>query len=59
MYDDIHVQLYTVPFLQMKEVKLSNDELKQSLTRSLKSIEKLSAERAMMTKQLEQQALWV
>ena len=43
--------------MQMKEVKLSNEELKQSLVRSLKSVEKLSAERATMTKQLEQQAL--
>lgn len=51
--------MYIVSFLQMKEVKLSNDELKQHLTRSLKSVEKLSAERATMTKQLEQQALWV
>ena len=49
--------MYIVSFLQMKEVKLSNDELKQHLTRSLKSVEKLSAERATMTKQLEQQAL--
>ena len=53
----MYMYMYTVSFIQMKEVKLSNDELKQSLTRSLKTIEKLSAERATMTKQLEQQAL--
>ena len=44
-------------FIQMKEVKLSNEELRQSLAKSLKSIEKLTSERATMTKQLEQQAL--
>ena len=44
-------------FMQMKGVKLSNEDLKQSLSKALKLIEKLSSERATMTKQLEQQAL--
>ena len=43
--------------MQVKEVRLSNEELKQSLSKSLKTIEKLSSERATMAKQLEQQAL--
>ena len=57
---NIHITLSTLcynVFMQMKEVKLTNEELKQSLAKSLKSIEKLSVERATMTKQLEQQAL--
>lgn len=45
--------------LQLKTVRGSNDELQQSMTRALKALDKLSAERSTMSAQLEQQALYV
>lgn len=42
---------------QLKAVKASNVELKQSLVKAVKAIDKLSAEKATMGSQLEQQAL--
>jgi len=42
---------------QLKGVKAPNVELKQSLVKAVKAIDKLSAEKATMGSQLEQQAL--
>ena len=42
---------------QLKAVKASNMELQQSLVKAVKAIDKLSAEKATMGSQLEQQAL--
>ena len=42
---------------QLKAVKASNVELQQSLVKAVKAIDKLSAEKATMGSQLEQQAL--
>ena len=42
---------------QLKAVKASNKELQQSLVKAVKAIDKLSAEKATMGSQLEQQAL--
>ena len=49
--------VHCIVTVQTKEVRLSNEELKQALAKSLKSIDKLTSERTTMAKQLEQQAL--
>ena len=50
-------QLLAITMRELKTVRSSNEELQLSLAKALKSVEKLSVERATMAQQLEQQAL--